>query len=619
MAGMASLLLLTALAAVSTHKARAQQLPDSFVLLPLSAFTDSNQTTLVSDYNCDASYASSPCSGHGSCYLLLDSAANSTQPFVNAVAVQPTPVSQSSLDTYGVDSSARLPAAVCVCDSGWTGRGDYINHDALSGDSCHVNQSVVVGLCITGIVVMSLLVIVALHRLFRWSVWHVSCLSAISGPTAGKGETRVSAHSYHSSEEADARVNDTTKHNSAPQPLSPRTHTPSHATQAASSVTGRPPPLNTASPVLATRQALQTTKARATLGTNEQPVVYATQAQRQALWIRNLSHITFVHPFCSLLVGSSVLTYLILRLTTAQTIGNSYILSALMYVQHQPFCVAISMGTANNLAMAASFTRTTTGATGLSTVIRAAKRYLMGLCVYSFFGWLLLWFIPAYHSSQQTLAVLILLLGFLPDLLIGPISVSATQRVTAALVRHLELLSAEQQHERRTAYKKLRSFSYIITAIVAANGAFCVVFACSAVLRQSGLPLFALAWHLSMFLILVVRLLLLKPPYRNGASTAVTVHPTSPGSLTIAVRGVTASNATSPSAGRLPLTPAGKWSAEPITAASATQKPALSVAVPGLEEVGDGRSYSGAMPLVPLVSTKRDSATGVMVESGFDS
>ena len=530
---MAAALLFASVAALAAQQAAAAQLPDSYVLLPLTAFDTNNATALVAAYHCTPTYASTPCSGHGSCYLLLDGAANASQPFLQAAATQPLLVGDSALDTAGLDSATPLPAGVCVCEAGWSGRGDYISHWALSGDSCQVQQSAVAGLCITGIVLFSMLIVLALHRLLRWHAWHLACLSTpnSSQAVAAGPDTRTSDRPSESSD-ADSNTNATLVH-VAPPPLSPNRHTR--------------PATSTLSINVAVRQ---TPYSKARTLTSTAPYVPTTQSQRQALWLKNVQHITFVHPFCSLIVGGCVLAYYVLRLSTTATIGSSYIMSALMYVQHQPFCVAITMGTANNLSLAAAFTRTTTGATGLSTVIRAAKRYLMGLCVYSLFGWLLVWFVPAYPSSQQTLGVLVLLLGFLPDLLIGPISVTATRRVTAALVRHLELLSVEHQNERRTAYKKLRSFAYIITAVVTVNAVFCLIFVCSAELRQSGLPLFALAWHLTIFFILLVRLLLLRPPVRNGAF-ATAVHPASPVAAATAA-GRVVGGSTAVSGGKVP-------------------------------------------------------------------
>ena len=624
MAVMDALLLLPLLTLLSgTLLATAEQLPDSYVLLPLTGSATyngielPNGTALLASFSCAPTYASTACSGHGSCYLLLDSAANASQPFIQAAAGQPIRASRSSLDTYGIDDSTQLPTAVCVCDSGWSGRGDYINHSALDGDSCQVQQSVVTGLCITGIVLFSILAVIAIHRLLRWYVWHTASLltpSIINQTVSGAGN-RVSVRPSQSSEE-DAKANGPIKH-TAPQPMSPHNNTPSSAsldTPTGASVTGRPPAAApTLSPNNTTRQTPHS-RARTVLGAS--PIHYTTQAQRQALWRNNLKHITFVHPFCSLIVAGCVLAYYVLRLTTTHTIGTSYIMSALIYVQHQPFCIAISIGTANNLSLAATFTRTTTGTTGLSTVIRAAKRYLMGLCVYSCFGWLLVWFIPAFPDSQQTLSILVLVFGFLPDLLIGPISVTATRRITAALIRHLELLSAEQQNERRKAYKKLRSFAYIITALVAANGVFCLIFACSAVLRQAGMPLFGLAWHLTTFFILGVRLLLLRPPVRKGLGASVAVQPVSPvaAGTVGAVRGINYVD------GRILVSPAhsGAAAAESVLSAAPTSKPPRSAmgGMGGLEEVGDGLNGSAT---TPTRASKRDSATGVMVESGFDS
>ena len=520
MAEVLRVVLLTALTASLAHQAGAQQLPDSFALLPLSAFTDSNHTTLVSDYNCDASYASSPCSGHGSCYLLLDSAAPNSQPFIQAAAIPPLPVSQSSLDTYGIDHNTRLPAAVCICDSGWTGRGDYINHHALDGDSCHINHSVVVGLCITGIVLSSLLALLALRRLSQWCVWHSASLSHT---TAAQRLTQIN----NSPTTVDRK------------PTERRSHTPS--AEVDYSVSRDAPAAARLSTAASNQQATTSVNQPPTACTSDNrtgpqpaPATRATcwQRRRDAL-LKDVRHITFVHPLCSLIVAACILVYYTLRLTSSHTIGSDYVLSAFLYVGHQPFCVAMGMAAANNLQLAAAFTRSQPGASGLSHVIRAAERYHIALCFYSFLGWIVIWLVPAYPDQQQSLGVAILMLCFFPDLLIGPTTVFANRRVTAALIQNLESLTAEQQNERRTVYRKLRNFSWMIMVIVVVNGVMCVLLAASASLRQAGLPLYSLVWPLTVpVLVLGLRLLLLKMPRRNPSSAAV--HPTaSPAAVVI--------------------------------------------------------------------------------------
>ena len=613
-------LLLLALLALAARQAAAAHLPDSYVLLPITAFTN-NISTLIAAYTCNPIYASTPCSGHGSCHLLLDSTANISQPFIQAATVQPVFVSQSSLDTSGMNGATTVPAAVCVCDSGWTGRGDFINHYALDGDSCHVQQSIVTGLCVVGVGQISFLVFLALYRLLRWYAWHTACLSAPSSVQVVAVDTLLSDRPSRSSDVVDVHKASDTTGRAAQRPTVSVNDTstasqasPSTPTTVSSTAHQTPATLPLSPPNLSTRLS-PNPKARITLPAP--PVVYTTAAQRRALWLRNLQHITFVHPFCSLIVGCCILAYFVLRLTSTLTIGHSYTMSVLIYVQHQPFCVAISIGTANNLKMAATFTRTATGATGLSTVIRAAKRYLLWLCVYGFFGWLLLWFMPAFPDSQQTLAVLVLIFCFLPDLLIGPISVWATRRVTAALVRHLDILSAEQQAERRTASKKLRSFSYMITGLVAANGMFCLLFACSAVLRQSGLPLFTLVWHMTIFLVLVFRLLLLRSPVRTGAGAAAVVHPASPVAAG-AVAGTRAAGGSSRGRFIGPRTDSGSTgSVDSETAINKTAVPlsARSTVGGGSAEVGPGRSVSAAVAAVLMMANKRDSESGVRMDS----
>ena len=155
-----SVALVLLLASVSAAGA----LPASYVLLPVSSFA--SNTSLVVSYNCAPVHAATPCSGHGECYLLLDSAAAASLPYLHASTSAPIAVASSSLDTYNINSDTPLPAAVCICDSGWTGRGDYISHYAMDGDSCGISRAAIKSLNILALVLFILLLLLAIHRLY---------------------------------------------------------------------------------------------------------------------------------------------------------------------------------------------------------------------------------------------------------------------------------------------------------------------------------------------------------------------------------------------------------------------------------------------------------------------
>ena len=166
------------LCATIVSVAQGEELPASYVLLPLASFLPSSNISTL--YACTPIYSSTPCSGHGTCHLLLDTlspAYNTT--YSTATTATPLPANQSNLDTHALSATTPLPLAVCVCDGGWTGRGDYLNHLAGDGDSCAIEVGVIRGLCGVGMALFSVLLLMALRRLQLWHRWY--CVVTRSG------------------------------------------------------------------------------------------------------------------------------------------------------------------------------------------------------------------------------------------------------------------------------------------------------------------------------------------------------------------------------------------------------------------------------------------------------
>ena len=381
----AQLLVLVLLSAIGA--AAASSLPTSFVLLPLSSFTN---TTLVTDYSCSPTYATAPCSGHGECYLLLDSAVNVSQPLLNSSTAQPVPATSSALDTHGLSADTPLPAAVCVCDSGWNGRGDYIQHHALDGDSCGIDEQAIVGLCITGVVLCFSLFLLALHRFTGWLNWYRQ---------HGDGDAAAAVLSQLSSDDTD----ETTKSRA-----NQRSRTANNNGVVTSPMVRVISPKGAASPGGATSSAFQynnvnvkspTAGGRLT-GTHKGGNSGGVMSGRQSVYNKRqngggnqwaaFSHISFCHPLCSILFATAAATFCLLRLTTHLTLGESYMMGALFYVAHNGYYVGICVATYHMLRLAATITRTQTGAGGLSAVMRRVKVWMYGMVMYSLVVWLLL-------------------------------------------------------------------------------------------------------------------------------------------------------------------------------------------------------------------------------------
>ena len=624
-AGIVMIALASSTAAVSLNS-----LPASFVLLPLSSFTDES---LVAAYNCDAVLGYHSCSGHGQCNLLLDSDANYSQSFINASTAVPVPASDTLLDGHGIDVDTPLPAAVCVCDNGWIGRGDYINHYALDGDSCGMNQSAVLALSSIGIVEFAFVLVLALHRLYRWYVWHDASLA--DSDTAGL-TLAVDVESYHSSEK-DKNSSTDCKHTQAmpspithhhpsasgrlvDTPLTPLSHnveaairamqpfaanknyrtssravdagaTPSTPTPIGITTTIRPdtPVSYTHSPYVATtttttQPATPTTHTAtmqhsaatpthtymhwpavaAVLGTpsalsrsvrghqrtntigggiklpirvsNEAAitaVIVKTRAQKRQLLYRHMQHITFLYPALSVGVALVSIVFFGARIGTDWTVGNSYQMSLLIYVQNALYLLAGSVAVLNTLRVASAVTRTKTGVKGLTNVNHWAKRCLIGLLCCASITELLVFLDTTYNTHQQLMAQLNLCLAFTPITAMGVVSIVATRRITHSLVQHLDMLSPQQKQDRLDTYTKLRRQAMLLSVLCVFVSFLSFFLAAEPYVRQQGLPYFALVMHYTIALTLTTRLFLLRSttPQRQtiapapAAITATSVMP----------------------------------------------------------------------------------------------
>ena len=475
-------------------------LPASFVLLPLASFT--NNASLVAPYSCAPMYASLPCSGHGACFLLLDAADNTSQPLLNVSSARPLPAASSALDTYGIDNSTRLPAAVCVCDSGWTGRGDYLSHGALDGDSCGISDTAIDALSIVGLVLYVPLLLLAMHRLYLWSVWHGTSASLENGAV---GPMPVGEHA------ADGAAAIALRPSSFSQDLLPP---PRLASNSTSSVSSAAQSDTTAQKHARTFTASIDSEAPHARPSNDREPHLGSGSrhrQRRSLLRAHLSHITFVHPLFSLQFALLSIYFFLLRLTTMQTVGLNYGMSTLAYLTHIPFIVCVTLGMANTLQVCGAIVGKQHK--HLLSLIATAHRYLTLLLVYDCLSYVLVYLIHVISGQQQLLSQLVLLLCWAPDhLLFGPLSIICFQRLLPALIADIDKLPAAQQAARLAVHRKLRSFSYLIGFMCLGTVTATLVLAISPALRQTGLPVYTFVWYYSSYSIVAVRLLLIRPP-----------------------------------------------------------------------------------------------------------
>ena len=504
--------------------AAAGSLPATFVVLPLSSFADA---TLVSAYSCSPTYSSSPCSGHGSCYLLLDSAANTSQQLLNQSTAQPTPVDSSAFDTHGIDSTTPLPAAVCICDSGWAGRGDYLSHHALDGDSCDINEHVTNALCSVGIFFFALLILLALHRLSRWLSWYRQCAD---------GETAAALASQLSSDDADEQTKSRGQRSRTKEAVNngvvttqPVVVSPRGANAPVAAAFNYTNHTNTTNnkPWVAGGRAMGTNRASGGGGTrgtatNRQLALNKKQnggGGGGTLWAA-MAHISFCHPLLSIIFAITIGVFFLLRITTGLVLGESYVMSALFYVGNNAYFIGICVATYHMLRLAATITRTQTGAGGLSAVMRRVRFCMRTLVAYNLVAWLLVFALPSVQQAQQITSILILTALHLPVWSVAILSLTATRRITAALILNIDKLSAQQREARLTVCRKLRSQANVVTVMVTLDAAMCLMLVVSAAVRQAGMPYFHLLSQYFCWLTLFIRLLLIQPPGGSPATIA---------------------------------------------------------------------------------------------------
>ena len=133
-----------------------------------------------------------------------------------------------------------------------------------------------------------------------------------------------------------------------------------------------------------------------------------TCRQRRVLLRAHLLHINFLHPLCALLLAALSIAFFAIRLCTEQTVGVHYGMSVLVYLQHVPYKVCVTLGVVNTLTMCG-------GILGkqhrqLRSLIATARRCLALLVVYGLFSYVIVLLVRADSGQQQLLSRLVVLL-----------------------------------------------------------------------------------------------------------------------------------------------------------------------------------------------------------------
>ena len=467
------------------HAAAEPAFPPSLLLLPLDSFSN---TSLVAPYHCNPTYATQPCSGHGDCLLLFDAALPSSARFLNASSAYPTPASslpRGSLDPADFGSFDMLPAAVCACHQHWTGKGDYINHLALDGDSCGVSQQVVLGVSATLFVMFVPLLLLSIHRLYRWLAW-LDSFVRLSTRIAPLSPHRGSTHSQATASEKRPRAS-----MSSPSP--------------------KPSP---------------------TVRKGRRPLLHALHAHS--------TDITLVHPFCSLVNALCLLAFLALRIWTDWTIGTSWVMAVLMYAQHIPSHIAVCANTMTRLRLASALAGSRSTIASFRTLLQYTKWISIGVCLYAMGAWTLVLVVHGKQGSDQQLyAMLVLFVAFTSDFCMAAVvMVVATRYISRALTLQLERLSAEQCNQRLALAAKMRTHATAIAVVFVLVVAAMVLVSFPAQ-RQAGIPYFALLRLFITIVQLIERFRLIQPPKQHTTVAPPTqpqpAEPRSPRALSVVV------------------------------------------------------------------------------------
>ena len=441
--------------------------PASFVLLPLDSFVNSS---LVAEFACRPTYAATACSGHGQCMLLVDSAQPQSAAFVNASSSLPIPAasfSSSALNPHDFLSFTMLPASVCVCDGGWSGRGDFINHLALDGDSCGTNQRVIVGMCSTLLAICVPVLLLSIHRLYCW----IASQRASPSPASG-----------------------------APPAIPPSRSVGLGSKQVS-------------------RSDVDVIAVAADTGPRARPSASSQLGSARSRY----TNITFVHPLCSLVVSACLIVHLSLRLWTDATVGTYWLMGALLYVHHVPACIALCANALSRLRLLASFARSRSAVDMFGSVVWWARRMYVVLNMYAAAVWLIVLLAEGKQAEQQQLyAILVLTLCYTSDICVGLGQIVATRSISHALSLHIDRLSVEQRAGRLKLAAKLRCNAVSISIVILSMVLVTALLVAVPAYRQPGLPYYALCNHFITVGQAVARFHLIKPPKR---SPSITVAP----------------------------------------------------------------------------------------------
>ena len=414
-----------------------------------------SNASLIASYNCNPTYAADPCSGHGDCLLLVDKSLPSSFPFLNASSAQPIPASSILSNSINPAGDFFLQEPTAICAC----------HAHWSGKGDYINHFAFDGdscgmnqqaVLSMGAALLALFVPLMLLSLVRLFQWWF-WLWSCQPPSHVRGDgLSQSPQSIH---------RNNADHNES-----------------------------------------------------QWSVLRKRSVHLMCVLRAECTNIAFVHPLCSLLHSVFVATFLARRISTDDTAGSSWLMSAMMYAQNIPSIIALCANASSRLCVASAVVHSRTNQVSIKRLIMLANRSFFGACLYAAGAWLLVFLAHGKQGTEQQLyAVLILTVMYCSDLSTGLVLVLTTLSIVRTLSLHLDCLSVEQRGERLALASKLRSQAVEIIFAIIVNIAAVLLLVSVPSYRQSGLPYFALIRFFFTAIQAAARFYFIQPPKRSTA------------------------------------------------------------------------------------------------------
>ena len=547
--------------------------PASWALLPVSSLA----TFYQQQYNCDihVSPTQLPCSGHGTCLLLLDVAANASVAVLHSSSASPQPLSQWPLDQPNL-AYLSPPLTLCSCDSDWTGRSMFLNRHATDADTCVISLNAVMGLNIFALIVSSYGAVISFARLWEWGQ---------------KARAKVS------------RQNRQLRGETVAQSAMSPTNRPTLITQQ--------PPLTArqqSAPPLSPSNQPQSPTSNATSNSSSNSTSTTLNMARSSLthWLREARDSSFHAPAVILSFFLGCLAVFPPLLADKRTVlGQSLSVDFFEVWASCMFGIIVCVTVHSILKLSSQVRKMDVRDQAMMRAINERLRVVCGVsCVVSISVIQLTFIMDAHAELIDVLITTIMLARSAPYWVLAFVYVYYSGEVCRTLLHGIETLNHQQQSDRRSVVRKLKLSRYVFAYIASTHCTAILIIAFWPV-AHSYIPYgFYLEWA-SCASICIARLSLLRPANNNGAkkTNQVAAAPAIPHSSSLALSKARAADDAVRKSQRPNVTDGlggdGGLTGALTVAAEATTGLHIAVVVEGRDEgaVGDGDSGEGVAGL----------------------